>query len=90
MIRSLLADTGAAPVLFAAGAALVLFSAGACGSPSAPENAPANHTVFYDGAAHAPGASNATANCVECHGVDLRGGNNGEPSCYSCHGQKWN
>ena len=53
----------------------------ACGSPTAPENAPGTHTDFKGGAAHAPGAGDATVNCVACHGADLRGGTNGEPSC---------
>lgn len=80
---------GAAPMLVAAGAALLALGGGACGSPTVPENVPADHTDFKGGAAHAPGAANATVSCVACHGADLRGGDNGEPSCYTCHGQKW-
>ena len=89
MISLLLRRLGAARILFGLGAALVLYTAGACGSPTAPENAPADHTNFKGGAAHAPGAGNATVNCVSCHGADLRGGTSGEPSCFSCHGQEW-
>ena len=89
MIGSVMKRLGAAPMLFTVGAALVVFSAGACGSSTAPENAPADHTVFEGGAAHAPGASSATVNCVTCHGTDLQGGTSGEPSCFTCHGQKW-
>ena len=89
MIVRVLRQLGAAPILFGVGAVLVLSAAGACGSPTAPANAPADHTNFKGGAAHGPGAGNATVNCVACHGADLRGGTNGEPSCFSCHGQKW-
>lgn len=89
MRKGLLRRVKAAPVLVMMGAALVVLGAGACGSSTAPENAPANHTDFKGGAAHAPGANDATNNCVECHGADLRGGTNGEPSCFTCHGQEW-
>ncbi len=75
--------------MLAVGAALVISAGGACGSATAPENTPATHTDFKGGAAHAPGAGNATVNCVACHGADLRGGTDGEPSCFTCHGQKW-
>ena len=54
-----------------------------------PSNAPANHTVSQEGVRHLPGLRDPAANCVACHGADLRGGNNGEPSCFTCHGQKW-
>jgi len=57
--------------------------------PSGGGEPPAGHTDLQDGAAHMPGKSNPTANCVACHGQDLRGGDSGEPSCYSCHGQEW-
>ena len=60
-----------------------------CGDDDLPPNAPSGHTVNEDGVAHADGHRNPTANCVDCHGADLRGGSNGEPSCFSCHGQEW-
>ena len=88
-MRSAFKRAGAAPLLVGVCAALVLFVAGACGSATAPANAPANHTNFKGGAAHGPGPSNATVNCVQCHGADLQGGTSGEPSCFTCHGKKW-
>jgi cytochrome c553 len=54
-----------------------------------PSNAPASHTISQDGVRHLPGLNDPAANCVACHGADLRGGNNGEPSCFTCHGQEW-
>ena len=76
---------GIVPLLAVAGVVLA-----ACGSEAtAPENLPADHTVRYDGASHAPGAKNAEATCTVCHGGDLRGGQNGEPSCFTCHGKEW-
>jgi len=57
--------------------------------PTGPSNAPASHTVSQEGVRHLPGLNDPAANCVACHGADLRGGNNGEPSCFTCHGQKW-
>jgi len=73
------------PVLLA-----ICVSAG-CGDDdsTAPENAPAGHTVVRDGVAHAPGLNDPQQNCVDCHGADLRGGDEGEPSCFSCHGRVW-
>jgi hypothetical protein len=89
VIRGVTRRWGAAPAMLLAGAVLLLATVEACGSPTVPENAPANHTDFKGGAAHAPGGGDATVNCVECHGADLRGGDNGEPSCFTCHGQEW-
>ena len=57
--------------------------------PTGPSNAPSSHTISQDGVRHLPGLRDPAANCVACHGADLRGGNNGEPSCFTCHGQKW-
>ncbi|UCF20328.1 MAG: hypothetical protein JSU87_02655 [Gemmatimonadota bacterium] len=72
-------------------ACFVLVAALACGDgdSTAPDNAPAGHTVIQDGVAHRPGLNDPTQECVACHGADLRGGENGEPSCFSCHGRKW-
>jgi cytochrome c5 len=62
----------------------------ACGdSPTAPPNAPADHSVQKDGAFHAPGFNSPQGTCTTCHGADLRGGANGEPSCFTCHGSVW-
>ena len=51
-------------------------------------NPPSDHTVSENGYMHKSGASNATTNCISCHGADLKGGTG--PSCYTCHGKKWN
>ena len=56
--------------------------------PTGPSNAPASHTVSQDGVRHLPGLNDPEANCVACHGADLRGGSEA-PSCFTCHGQKW-
>lgn len=63
-----------------------LFSGG-CKSPTSP-NAPDGHTVNKNGVYHRAGLENPLANCVSCHGTDLRGGSAGV-SCFKCHGQKW-
>lgn len=55
----------------------------ACGTSDAPDD----HTIDKDGAMHKPGLEDATANCTECHGEDLRGGEG--KSCFECHGQLW-
>jgi len=52
-------------------------------------NPPADHTISKDRVRHKPGLSNASQNCISCHGQDLSGGSVGV-SCYSCHGKKWN
>jgi cytochrome c553 len=49
---------------------------------------PADHTISKDGYMHKPGLEQPLANCVACHGNDLRGGTVGV-SCYQCHGQEW-
>ena len=49
---------------------------------------PADHTISKDGTMHKSGLDQPLANCVGCHGSDLRGGNTGV-SCYECHGKKW-
>ena len=51
-------------------------------------NPPADHTISKDGYMHKSGLDNPLANCVDCHGADLKGGSVGV-SCYQCHGQKW-
>lgn len=56
--------------------------------PTAPSNAPADHTISRDGVRHLPGLTDPETNCVTCHGADLRGGANA-PSCFTCHGQVW-
>ena len=70
-----------------AGAAL---GAAACSSPAGntPAARPAGHTISRGGTYHKPGLTVPLANCVSCHGADLRGGTAGV-SCYKCHGQKW-
>ena len=75
--------------LLLVGVSLVFCALACSGSPTVPDDAPDGHTVVRGGAAHAPGLSNPLANCVGCHGADLRGGPVGQPSCFSCHGQKW-
>ena len=72
---------------------LVAFLCGiylACDSSTDPQskyNPPSDHTVVEDGIRHKPGLNNPTANCVGCHGADLKGDSG--PSCYTCHGKKW-
>jgi cytochrome c553 len=51
-------------------------------------NPPADHTVNEDGFMHKSRLHQPLANCVSCHGSDLKGGTTGV-SCYECHGQKW-
>ena len=71
-------------------ACCIVIMLAACGEDAtAPQNAPAGHTVVKDGIAHAPGLMDPVGDCTACHGADLRGGTNGQPSCFSCHGQKW-
>ncbi len=50
--------------------------------------APANHTIDKGGTYHKPGLYEPLANCVSCHGDDLRGGT-APQSCFSCHDRKW-
>lgn len=57
-------------------------------SPDAGGDAPEGHTVNKSGSYHKTGLNNPQANCVQCHGTDLRGGTSGV-SCFKCHGQKW-
>ncbi|HEY3356623.1 MAG TPA: hypothetical protein VGQ83_25455 [Polyangia bacterium] len=45
--------------------------------------APGDHTDLMNGVGHKPGKEDPLANCVACHGADLKGGVG--PSCYSCH-----
>lgn len=72
--------------------ALVLFLGLACSdnptNPKSSNNSPSDHTVNKHGVMHKSGLTNPAANCVECHGSDLKGGSAGV-SCYSCHGKKW-
>ena len=48
---------------------------------------PADHVKDRKGAMHKKGSKEAMVNCVECHGVNLRGGKG--PSCYTCHEKEW-
>lgn len=45
--------------------------------------APPGHSELMKGVPHYPGKADPKANCVGCHGVNLRGGT--APSCYGCH-----
>jgi len=78
-------STGVAALVLA----LLLGPAACSDSGTSPENRPEGHTVGKGGAAHAPGLNDPLANCVTCHGADLRGGPAGQPSCFTCHGEKW-
>lgn len=51
-------------------------------------NAPTDHRVSKGGVRHKSGLNKPAANCVSCHGTDLKGGTSGV-SCFSCHGKKW-
>lgn len=64
---------------------IMLFS---CSSPTNSNPKVAGHEVKRGGVYHKTGLTNPTANCLECHGNDLRGGTS-EVSCYDCHGKKW-
>ena len=60
-----------------------------CSSPTESKfNPPSDHTVSKNGVKHKNGLSSPIANCISCHGSDLRGGESGV-SCYECHGKKW-
>lgn len=60
-----------------------------CSSPTDSKfNPPSDHTINKNGAKHKSGLSSPLANCVSCHGSNLRGGESGV-SCYECHGIKW-
>ena len=59
-----------------------------CTSPESNTNGPADHTINKGGFFHKSGLENPEANCVQCHGDDLRGGTSGV-SCFQCHGKKW-
>jgi mono/diheme cytochrome c family protein len=74
-------------MIILAGAAA--FWLAACTSPASDSgDRPADHTVNKAGAYHKTGLNDPLANCVSCHGADLRGGTAGV-SCFKCHGQKW-
>ena len=65
----------------------------ACNTPAASNNddkddRPSNHDVKKDGAFHKSGLNDPEANCVKCHGNDLKGGS-ADISCYKCHSKKW-
>ncbi|MDH5559614.1 MAG: hypothetical protein OEY59_02010 [Deltaproteobacteria bacterium] len=47
-----------------------------------------DHTVVINNARHATGHYDPEANCVDCHGSDLKGTKDA-PSCYSCHWGVW-
>ncbi|MFA9389358.1 MAG: hypothetical protein ACERKD_06105 [Prolixibacteraceae bacterium] len=49
---------------------------------------PADHTTSKDGTMHKSGLDNPLANCISCHGSDLKGGTTGV-SCFECHNKKW-
>lgn len=51
-------------------------------------NPPEDHAISKDGVMHKSGLNQPIANCVSCHGADLKGGTTGV-SCYECHGEKW-
>ena len=51
-------------------------------------NPPADHTISEDGYLHKSGLAQPLANCVTCHGSDLKGGTTGV-SCFECHSKKW-
>lgn len=59
-----------------------------CNSPESNTDQPSGHTVNKGGVYHMAGLDEPEANCVRCHGGDLRGGTSGV-SCYQCHGQVW-
>lgn len=62
----------------------------ACEEENGPSgyNPPADHTISQEGYMHKSGLDNPLANCVDCHGADLKGGSVGV-SCYECHGKQW-
>lgn len=67
----------------------VLYFAFGCEKENDPKyNPPADHTISQDGFMHKSGLEQPLANCVSCHGADLRGGTTGV-SCFECHGTKW-
>ena len=72
--------------------ALIALAPAACDDddeePTGPSNAPADHSISQDGVRHLPGLLDPEANCVTCHGTDLRGSAIA-PSCFTCHGQEW-
>lgn len=49
---------------------------------------PEDHSVNKGGVMHKTGLTDPEANCVACHGADLRGSGN-VSSCYSCHNKNW-
>lgn len=60
-----------------------------CDSSTEPSSsiAPSDHIVNKNDVMYKSGLISTLANCVSCHGSDLKGGSAGV-SCYSCHGQK--
>jgi mono/diheme cytochrome c family protein len=57
-------------------------------NPGSGYNPPADHTTNMGGYMHKSGLGQPLANCVSCHGSDLKGGTSGV-SCFECHGTKW-
>jgi len=67
---------------------LILFLISACEKNNPKYNPPADHTISKDGSMHKSGLEQPLANCISCHGSDLKGGTTGV-SCFECHGKKW-
>jgi len=74
-------------IMLTALALVATLAAAGCKTPTTDTSRPADHTINKSGSYHKTGLTNPTANCVQCHGADLRGGSG--PSCFKCHGQKW-
>lgn len=68
---------------------VLLFGCSSSTESGSKYNPPADHTVSKEGVKHKSGLNDPLANCVGCHGADLKGGTVGV-SCYECHGAKWN
>ena len=56
--------------------------------PSEGSSVPADHTINKNGFMHKDGLATPMANCITCHGSDLKGAGTA-PSCFSCHGEIW-
>jgi mono/diheme cytochrome c family protein len=68
---------------------LILFLVVACEkTKDSNYNPPSDHTVSQGGYMHKSGLAQPLANCVACHGNDLKGGTTGV-SCFECHSKKW-
>jgi len=67
---------------------LILFLIIACEKNDHKYTPPADHTISQDGFMHKSGLNQPLANCVSCHGSDLKGGTTGV-SCFECHRKKW-